>query len=303
MPVPTTPDPTYVGTLEPLQQGSVLTIDQQRGGTYVEHHRGYSIDQLKARIASYSGSFQRAILEDRFGIGDLRLEWASDSNGNISSPDSLAATQDRWEVADPTEPQDILTHPYFYDIILGAAEGLAWTSDCISIIRRHAEAAKSSAEDATVTEQRCIDAFSDYLTGIGRSLPANNDWLYFYRLYANNQTHYQAATYALRHTTNAPAYWSRNVADANINRVYTNAQFLTEIGDATLWVKICPPRLAYKLTAAYSTFASDHYSRTGYTIGWLKSPSAESDVGGGRIEIQTTYRLDQWPIALYPLAT
>ncbi len=313
MPLPTTPEPSYVGTLEPLPQGSTLTLDQQRGGTIVEHYRGFSLDQLKARIASYNGSFQRATLEDRFGIGDLRLEWASDSNGNIASPGALSATRDRWEVSEPTEQKDIFTHPYFVWLMRSAAGSDNATADCISIVRRKANDAQTAAGDGptTLSSQtiaNVIAALSVYLTSIGQGYPGDtpsftfSDWLWFYKLYANNQTHYQETTYALRHTTNAPAYWTRNVADANINSILTQAQFLSEIQDATLWANICSPRLVTKLSTAYSEFVADRYERTRYAFGWLKSPSAEADVGAGRIEIQTVYKLDQWLTAVYPLA-
>ena len=131
-------------------------------------------------------------------------------------------------------------------------------------------------------------------------------WLYIKRAYqavVQGQTHYQSSQYSLRHTTNTPNYWSRNVADNNVNRIYTQSQLIAECTDSTLWYFPLPGRLQYKLAASYADFAAQTPTRANYQIGWLKSASSETTTGRSRNEIQTGFVLDQWPLDVYPLAT
>lgn len=294
------PTPIDRGTDDPLLQQRTWHFDPQSGQTYSEEWRGMSVAKMQAKANGLILTAQRAKIVDRHGSAELMIEWGGSDGGMTNT---LAVTFDRWEVPDPTEQRDLFQHPEFLAVVDTFANDTNLRHDCIAIIRRYAEAAKS-AGTSVQTISDMMTTLNDYLTTVGGNLPWDAEpWLKFYRLYANNQTHYQDHTYALRHTTNAPAFWSYNVADSNINRILTHAQFLSEIGNVNLWNYPCPGRIAHKLTAAYADFVASHWDRTNFLCGWLKGPTSEATVGRGRIELQTTYKLDQWGIPPYAAAS
>src|SRR5690606_6075756 len=108
---------------------------------------------------------------------------------------------------------------------------------------------------------------------------------------------YASYNYVLRHTTNVSNRWNVNIADINVNRLYTTAQLLSEAQNAGLWNYPLPPRLAYKINAiAVPTVQS------GYLWSWLKSASSEASAANNRVNIVTEYALDQWSTDLYQTA-
>ncbi len=298
------PTPIDRGTTDTQLQSQVYGYDRTKGATLVEEYKGLS--QSKA-VALWNGRYmwaQRGQLTLREGRAEMRLEW-SGSEGGAAAPTSLTTTIDRWEVSEPNEAKDLFQHPAFMASIYEFTADLEEQMDVIKIIRKHAGSAQNSS--SSTTQQAMIDEINTYLDPLDLTTDYDKadfePWLKFYRLYANNQVTYQDSSWALRHTTNCPANWARNIADTNRNRIYTNAQFLSEVTNGTLWIYPLPTRLQFKLTNAVDRWIADHPARTDFSNGWLKSASPEASVGQGRIEIQTNYRLDQWPTFIYPTAT
>lgn len=300
------------GTYEPQLQRQIFTRDFAQGTSYAEEWAGLSPSRMVDRWNSTGYTAKSGTLTIDKGMAEMRLVWAGDGT---SAGNSLEVTIDRWEIPEPVESKDLFQHPAFLlDLFTcGGTSGGSYVmtdgqaSDIISIMRSGAEKARGlnagSYASNRVTTETNVNKYWGITCGKGVYLNPTDRMMRFYDLYANNQTHYRAATYACRHTTSAPAYWSRNVADVNVNRVLTQAQFLSETTNAALWLFPLPGRLQYKLAAAFAAFTTVHWSRPNYLNGWLKSPSAESSVGRGRIEIQSHYLLDQWSTDLYPLAT
>lgn len=298
------PTPIDRGTTDTQLQSQVYSYDRTRGHSLVEEYKGLS--QTKA-ITLYNGRVmwaQKSSLTLRDGRAEARFEW-SGSEGGTAAPTSLTTTIDRWEVSEPNEAKDLFQHPLFMQAVLAFTFNLEAQMDVIKIIRRFAGNAQTSS--SAQTQQAMIDAINLYLDPLALLTPLNSTdlepVLKFYRLFANNQVTYQDSSWALRHTTNCPANWARNIADTNRNRIYTNAQFLSEVTNGTLWIYPLPTRLQFKLTNAVDRWIADHPALADFSNGWLKSASPEASVGQGRIEIQTNYRLDQWPTFIYPTAT
>jgi hypothetical protein len=111
-------------------------------------------------------------------------------------------------------------------------------------------------------------------------------------------THFALGQYVLRHTTNVSNQYSQNVADFNIERIYTTSQLIAEVTNGN-WTFPMPGRLVYKLQNLAAPTAAG-----GYLWGWRKLPSTETTTAGNRVQITTEYWLEQWNVDfIYKLAT
>jgi len=295
------PDPILRGTTDPQRQKRVWTQNLQSGGSYAEHYKGLSLAKMQTLQNSVLWTARNSTLTESAGVCELTIEWGADGGGG-GSTSSKSITVDRWDCPEPKESKDLLSHPQFVATISGlVAASETAISDLVAITRSKATKAQTT-EGSESMEVEFMTAFDKYLTDNAFTPSWSNNILRFYRLFANNQTHYQNSQYAVRHTTVAPSYWSANVADSNVNCILTHAQFISEAQDSDAWIFPLPGRMAYKLAAAVTYFNSITPARTAHQIGWLKSPSSEASVGRSRIEIQTTYVFDQWSTDIYPLA-
>lgn len=112
------------------------------------------------------------------------------------------------------------------------------------------------------------------------------------------QDHFPVSQYVLRHVTNAPAAYDANIAEVNVERLYTTKQLIAEVTNPVLWENPLPGRLKWKIEHIQAP-----PERAGFLWSWRKLASAESTAANGRIEISTEYWLEQWSIWLYDLAT
>lgn len=118
-------------------------------------------------------------------------------------------------------------------------------------------------------------------------------------LLAKGQDAYYKTGYVLRHTTNAPNRYTANVADDNVDAVYTTAQLFSEVTDGDLWIFPLPDRLVYKLQTVTSMLISRHGTHSNFQWGWLKSGGAESTAADTRVNIVTEYEFDEWTTDYY----
>lgn len=297
--------PVKRGTDEPLLQKQTYSQSWSAGWNYGEEWKGISPDKMLAKYNGLKYTVQSAKMTVTKGVADLTLEWATSPSGNYGSRDSIEITQDRWECPEPRIEKDILNHPQF--LAIWNATGVTYSQliSTISLIRRYAESGKSAGQ-SIIKEADMLNALSSYFSTISATMPTGDSLekaLRFYRLYINDQTHYQASAFSCRHTCNAPNYWSLNRADVGVNCVYSPARFMSEVTDGSLWYFPLPGRLQYKFAAAASALNSANPTRANFLNGWLKSASSESTAAKGRIEIQTGYVLDQWSTDLYPALT
>lgn len=115
-----------------------------------------------------------------------------------------------------------------------------------------------------------------------------------FTLLKQGTTHYALGQYVLRHTTNVSNTYAANISDSNIECLYTTAQLLAEVTDATLWANPMPGRMQYKIQAITAPTA-----RSGFLWSWRKLPSTETTAAGNRVNIVTEYWLEQWSTFVY----
>ena len=94
--------------------------------------------------------------------------------------------------------------------------------------------------------------------------------------------------YSLRHTTNASNRGYFNVADVDVNCVYTQAQLYSEIQDNGYWVFAAPPEI---IGALDTIFASLGDPTANYTQGALKGGSSRVTAANNRVNITTEYKI------------
>jgi hypothetical protein len=291
--------PILRGSSDVKLQKQVFSWDATRGGDYSEIWQ--ALDPSKA-AAFYNGKVyttRSAQMTITNGTAELELKWgAAADGGGPGAPNGIEVTTDRWECPQPTAQKPVFEHPQFLAYLndLLAAQGLASTDEIVA-------EAIANWRKAAAAGQKFAEFQPAWDTFLVSNPAAAGYMARCYRLVTNDQTHYQASLYSLRHTTNAPNYWSLNRADVDVNRIYTPAQFMAEVTDGSLWYFPLPGRLQFKLAAAVSNLIATIPARTNYLIGWLKDASAETSIHGGRIEIQTEYKLDQWSTDLYAAAT
>lgn len=118
-----------------------------------------------------------------------------------------------------------------------------------------------------------------------------------YEAMQRGNTQYRKNCLCLVHTTNVSNRYEINIADTNVNRIYTHAQFLSECLDTNLWVFPLPGAVEYALTYFYND--NEPTPREGTLWGWLKSGSPRSSCANNRIDIVTRFKLDQWRVKPY----
>lgn len=305
--------PIIRGDDSPQLQRRSFQYDYRQGGTYTEEHRGSSIPKMITKWNGIIYTAQRGKMSFENGVASAEFEW-SGFPGSSGGTSAKELTIDRWEIPEPKTEKPLIQSPKIYDSFYNLA--LLYTAGATdAMIGGIAAQFQKGINENIPPADMAVGATSvkgwfnddNFLNWTGLDATSKGYIIRAYNRCLNGQTHYQAQTYAVRHTTNAPSYWSANISDVNVNRVYTTAQLLSELQDSSLWYFPIPGRLAYKINAAanafFNGFPSSVQSRTGYRFGWLKSPFGESSVGRTRMEIQGGYVLDQWPLDTYPAAT
>lgn len=105
------------------------------------------------------------------------------------------------------------------------------------------------------------------------------------------QDSYQFDQYTLRHTTNASNRGYFNVADANVNSIYSYSNFINEITNSSYWIFPCPPELLGALSDIFYWLQSPP---SYFMKGALKGGSQRATTANNRVNIYTEYALDVW---------
>lgn len=308
--------PILRGNSDVQLQKEVWSWDSTKGGDYSQFWN--ALDPAKAQSFYNNRVYtcRSAQMTVTNGTAELELKWgaAGVSSGGPGAANSIEVTIDRWECPEPIVQKPVFEHPNFILAAYAFAAYLSATWDDVffcAMVNAWRKGASANQQFSQFIDGLQLDTsdghhtlnWSGWQTFVTSYPNQAGTLIRLYRMMANDQTHYQASLYSLRHTTNAPNYWSLNRADLDVNCIYTPAQFITEVTDGTLWYLPLPGRLQFKLAAAISTLLATTPVRANYQIGWLKGASAESSIQGGRVEIQTEYKLDQWSTDLYNLAT
>ena len=121
----------------------------------------------------------------------------------------------------------------------------------------------------------------------------------YFRMKIRGETDFQSSRYTLRHTTNASNRGYYNVADNNIDCIYTQAQFYAEIRNRSDWLFPAPNEIIGALDVAFnSLLAAPAY----YLQGALKGGSPRSTAVNNRVNIVTEYKIFNWSVDEYGTA-
>lgn len=259
---------TVRGNNLPQLQQEIWDFDPIRGYIHYQTWRGASQAWMLAQQQGYV----------RSGIA-CRLIYHQGDTATLEIDDSSQTyVIDSWEMVGNDEARDGLSHP---SLILGLVAASEDPEKVISVMR------KNLAEETDPT----------VLFGTGGDLNGKPTICQeFYRLQMRGSTEYRRAQYVLRHKTNAPNVASPNIADFNVDAVYSPSSFLTEIASALLWAFPCPSYLLYRAAHIPAPAAIANYN-----WGWLKSNSTTINAPHNRIEICQEYVLEQWSSDYYPV--
>lgn len=248
------------GTLEPVKQPSEYVFDPTRGVQRVDRWESAG-DNLRGVAAAYLGLRVAYTFQPSAGKSVLV---ATASGPEAGQPE---ITTDTWQIMANEIQKDLREHPKSLGISL-------------PVLQQINSGIKADRDPATITPA---------LTGDANTL---------YALLFRGTTHYALGQYVLRHTTNVSNSYGVNVADFNIDCLYTTSQLIAEASNGFSWAFPIPGRLVFKLQNI-----APPTSRAGYLWSWRKLPSSETTAAGNRVEITTEYWLEQWSTYAYPTAT
>jgi hypothetical protein len=266
------------GTSLPVRQPDRVAYDTIRGQTRFAVWK--CIDQ--AQIDFLAG--QAAALQLPYSTSStgttvmLEIEIV----GGSINPTQIGAPVDRWEMPANELQKNGWAHPKSLVIDPDAA---VYSERCLQDGKSLQTCLdEMAAMDPSPTDGWGADEFSAHQA--------------VYELCSSGSTHFALGQYVLRHTTNVSAAYQANVADLNVERLYTTQQLLVECTNPLYWTLPLPGRLQFRIRNIAAPIA-----RAGYLWSWRKLPSAESSTAGGRIEIVTEYWLEQWSTYYYDPVT
>ena len=114
---------------------------------------------------------------------------------------------------------------------------------------------------------------------------------FYDRVITLGQDSYSLDQYTLRHTTNASNRGYYNVADANVNCIYTYAHFISEITNTSYWIFPAPNEILGALSTIFGQLSSP---ASNFMQGALKGGSPRATAANNRINITTEYAIDVW---------
>jgi hypothetical protein len=280
--------------------------------------KGISSALMATQALQYIALGYEIDLSYKYGISELTVRTP---DGSVTVPGSGGQTIiDKWEVAVDDEKPSLFENPNFLALATicdNFAGGTATvSSQLISTIQAAANSAAASSPTGgsladwlgtlattNVTDdsnQPLVPNISLY-TAFQENLSTAQfqELQYFFLDYARGATNYEHSKYLLRHTTNVPDNYSNNVADFNVEKIYTIAQLLSEAQSAALWILPLPAYLAYKIT----NYPVPSNVWPDYQFGALKLRSNATTTARNRIEIAQDYLIDTWPIHTYGLVS
>lgn len=262
----------------PILRGSVgmtlesveLISDPQRGIVQRSVWTGVIQRNAVALVNQYISNGIAATLNQKGGVY------------RVVSDDATANNPiDNWELIGDSERKDLFQNPAWgYEVNITAAQ--------MAIIRQHLENNDTVTVAFAAGQTPDMSAIPDIVKrGYSRYQAGNDEF--------ENDAY--AGGYTLKHTTNAPARWTNNVADFNVGKIYSTANLVTEIlqiynpGTGSGWVFPCPPSLVYAINLAGANVPA---SQANYFWGWKKGRSNRETAARNRINIVQSYILELW---------
>ncbi len=270
------------GIPEPILQWQEWSWDQSVGYTLDQEYQGLDYAAM-TRLANFFNAYGVST-RVRFQASKATLT-TRDATGNY--------TVDKWEMnADQTQPS-IFENNLFNYLMNQAVD----KSTAITLLRTTLQ----NSDPTTSTSQwNYLIGQADFLNALGPAFGVGSQNLIQLQQYFDDYnlgvTNFVSGRYSLRHTTNAPNRWTANVADFNVEKIYTISQLLSEVQNSNLWILPMPGYLAYKI----ANYAVPNLRGSNYVWGALKERSSASTAANNRIDIVTEYLIDQINTNLYP---
>lgn len=303
--------PIIVGNDEPIFQFWEQNWKPWAGGETSNTWQGFNITKMSTLAQTYLNAGYGVSLKFEKNIATLVIKQA-DLGGSPGS--QFKAIIDKWEVAVDQERPELFQNQTFLSIV--QANDNAFVTGYNLRSKQIIQAMKSSLASNSVT------AWNDFYETIvavgslcgfdGTPITSPNDdtiadginltgtapnLKLFFDDYQRGATNFVHGKYSLKHTTIAPSNYASNVADFNVEQIYTISALLSECQDRTLWILPLPGYLAYKIL----NYPVPSAMPPNFEFGALKMRANATVMARGRVEIQTEYLIDAWPIHTYGL--
>lgn len=263
----------YTQLVAPTQRGFTTAFCQRQTGrwsptngwTFDQEFRGLSETTMQALANQYANAGIEYSITIQGGIATMTTV---DTTGNV--------TIDVWEINASRQNLSIFGNP---KIVAAVSE------NNLKVISRAFQEGTTLAE--AVTSLNSDNPGTTYTAPNLATANATTVWLWD-QCKNDKITDYITDTYTLKHTTNASNRGYYNVADVNVNRIYTQAQFYSEIRNNGYWIFPAPNEIIGALDVVFSSFGS---IPTGYYAGALKGGASRCTTAENRVNITTDYTL------------
>ena len=250
------------------------------GWTFDQDFRGLSLAAMQNLANLYGNAGIEYELTYQNGISTLRTR---DTTGNI--------TIDVWEITASRISLSIFGNPQIIANVTAndlAVIGKAYVGGFTTL------ADAVSALNSTTPPPGTLYTEPNLTTASAQTV-----WLWK-KVSQDQEATYFADQYSLRHTTNASNRGYYNVADANVNRIYTQSQFYSEITNGGYWIFPAPNEIIGALNTVFNGLGS---AAAGYTNGALKGGASRVTTANNRVNIVTEYLIGQICNYQYPFAS
>lgn len=299
----------FRGRSDPIFQKWEIEFSPRNGGTTKFWYQGIDPNQMGALAqvaveAGYSGT-----LSYQNSVATMTVQASNTATvPGFTSP--ARDIVDKWEIAVDQEKPDLFENSNFLGLFTGldAAYGVPISQQVAHVIRQVAGGDGPTwpnlvtvlngtpASDAS-GNPIMAGAATVFLGAIIGAFSLFQAVKYFADDFLRGRTSFLNGKNLLRHTTSAPNTYSANVADFNVQKIYSISQLLTETQNGALWILPLPGYLAYKIL----TYPVPFPMPPNYVWGALKMRSGATTVARDRVEIVTEYLIDACPKHTYGL--
>ena len=266
--------PTQKGLGTPFCRRQTGRMCPTTGWTFDQEFNSLSLANMEGLANVYSNAGIEYELTYQNGIATMRTR---DTTGNV--------TIDIWEIAANRQAISLLQNPYYLANV---------STNDLTVIGR---AIKDTSElSAAVTALNADGSGFTEPTVTGSTATAR----LWNKLRNLDLGIFFADQYLLRHKTNASNRGYYNVADTNVNCIYTQAQLYSEITNGTYWFFPCPAEIIGALNVIFSGLPSPP---SNFMQGALKGAAQRTTSARNRVNIETEYDLSNIDEDNYYLAT
>jgi len=252
-------NPIINGTAGPVLQPPRVRYDPTRGQVISLEYESAGVG-----VTSLASLFQAARINYDLVSSGFKSRLIAEATGSqLGYPD---VSCDEWQILANEIQIDLRQHP-----------------DVLAMEEKYPGTIGRVARDVQLYEQGLPPGNPPPDPG---SIPTS-DMLFY--LLVTGSTHYDRSQYVLQHQVNVSNVYNGNIADVNVEMIYTMNQLIAEVTNAALWTFPLPPRLVRKLQAIPVPTPKNNF-----LWGWRKLASKEITTASNRISISTEYWLEQW---------